>query len=224
MKKQKTIVQRYGKLAAMGLILLLGVVGVYQFIDYQKTKSQEMASSHFDKMLGFSKVKDYEHATLEANILIKEYAKTPYAELGAFMLAKIALVQDKPKEAIDALHLAINLNKKGPLQDIARIRLARLLSSEGQLEEALNILPKEVDIESKGEGKDEKDQAAMEQALLDSPYATLFEEIRGDIYFKQNNLKKAKEAYARALTSAPPGIPLTATQLKYNDISVKEDS
>lgn len=220
--KQKTIVQRYGKLAIYFVLALLVAVGTLQFMDSRKTKMRDEASSHFDSMLKMAKEKNFDKAIEEANILIKNYEKTPYAGLAAMMQAKVAIDQDKPKEAIESLRLAMRLDNNGPLQNIAKIRLARLLTSEGQYEEALSVLPQENIAVKNAEEKTAENENAHPNNQ--SPYTTLFEEIRGDIYFKQRELKKAKEAYARAMKAAPPGLPLTALQLKYTDLSVKEDS
>jgi len=205
MKHEKTLWQRYGKLGLfVGLIVLCTFTGM-QMMNARKLEKAEQASKVYEKMLGFMKQEDFKSTSEQAGLLIKEYPKTPYASLAALMMSRIALDKKDPTQAITLLKTVLSLNEKGPLQDIARIRLARILLSETRFQEALDVLP--VNTETK-----------------QNSYAMLYEEIRGDIYFKMNELKKAKEAYGKALKAAPPGIPLTSLQLKYTDLNIKEES
>lgn len=202
MNDEKTLWQRYGKLALFLVFVLMLITGTVQYLDLRKTKQAEQASLIYEKMLVKAKQSDFTGAIEDANILINQYAKTPYSVLGAFMVSRIELERNNPQKAIDILSLAVSLGKDSPLQDIARIRLARILLSQARYQEALAALP---------ENKE-------------TAYTTLFEEVRGDIYFKQNELKKAKEAYAKAMKAAPAGAPLTSLQLKFTDLNVKEES
>lgn len=203
MNVEKTLWQRYGKIALFTVFLMLLASVSVQYFNNKSDKHAEEASVVYEKMMANIKKEDFVAAKTEADSLMNQYAKTPYSALAALMMSRVSVDKNDPKQAIELLNIALALGKKGPLEDIARIRLARVLLSEARYQEALAVLPDE---------------------NKETGYTTLYEEVRGDIYFKQNELKKAKEAYAKAIKAAPPGVPLTSLQLKFTDLNVKEES
>lgn len=196
MEYQTSLIQRYMKLIVMTIILALVMVGLWQYQQHQKNKQIELASQHYETLLQLMRQKDYKAAKEEAETLIQLYPKTPYAPLSALMLARVALEQNNYEKAAEQFRFALEKAKGSPIEHVAKTRLARVLMNEEKYEEALAVL------EKPSEG-----------------YVTLYEEIKGDIYHKQNNLSKAKEAYAAALKAAPQGVPTNALQLKYNDLN-----
>ncbi len=188
--------QRYIKLIVVLVCLALFGVGAWQYTEAQKRKKIEEASAHYETMLLAARNKEMKKAGEEAQQLVQEYSRTTYAPLASMMLARIAVEKGDTDKAMDHLKSAIQAGAKGPVEPIARVRLARILISESKYDEALKVL----------------------QDYSKDGYTTLIEEAKGDIYVKQNDLKKAKESYLLALRSAPQGVPTTLLQLKSADI------
>ncbi len=111
-----------------------------------------------------------------ADGLIKNYPYTPYASLAALQLAKLAVNQNNLTEAADKLIWIIDHGHDQALQSIARLRLARILLTQNQAKQALNIL-------SKNE---------------DNAYTPIFLEEKGDIL---NNLGRSKQALQNYLAA-----------------------
>jgi len=203
MSEHKTIWQIYGKYLVFGVILLLAAYGGWQYTVHQKTKHAQLASEHYDQLLGALRGKNAKQAETHANTLARHYEKTPYAPLAALLLARLHLENNRMDQAIEWLRTSIQLAEKNPgtVEHIARVRLARVLLSQKKLDEALDVLQ----TKSSNEG-----------------YATLYEEVKGDIYVLKKDLIKAKQAYAAALQAAPPGVSVTALQLKQSDLNTRE--
>jgi predicted negative regulator of RcsB-dependent stress response len=194
--------QRYIKvIVLMGAIALIALSAVL-YTDHQKQKRIEEASLLYEGMLQAVRQKDVKKASEQALTLTEQYPRTSYAPLAALMLARIDLEKRNLPKATEHLQLAVRLGEKGPVEHIARVRLARLLMSEDKLDEALKLLSIP---ETEG-------------------YITLYEEAKGDVYFKQNDLAKAKACYLAALKAAPSGVPTTSLQLKYSDLNDDENS
>lgn len=201
MKSEQNFWQKYGKLISLSILLIISTVAVIQYRNSEKIKVEQQASLMYEKMLEASRKSEFSEAEKFARNLTESYAETPYAALGAMMMAKISLDQNKPKQAMENLELAVKISKNGPLHDIAALRLARVYLSDGQLDNALNALPSN---------------------NPENAFKVMVEELRGDIYFKQNDLKKAAQAYKDAIVAAPAGSPIMSLQLKYADLKTKE--
>lgn len=119
-----------------------------------------------------------------AGELKKDYVGSTYAQFAALQLARIA-VQDGNLATAEA-ELRWVLEKAGKGGDIARIaelRLARVLASRSDSDQALAIL---------GDAGD-------------NPYAASYEAARGDILLAQGRDAEAREAYIRARNLATAG-------------------
>lgn len=201
MNNEYSTIQRYGKLMIFLVLVLVLGMGIYQFSDYRQAKTQEQASILYEKMLKSFRQNEAVEGASHATMLIEQHRNTPYAILAAFMLSRMALEQNNEEGAIEKLKLAVSLAEKTQLEDIAGIRLARVLASQERYTEALESLPKE---------------------NKESAYGVLANEIRGDIYVKQGNLSKAKESYEKAIKAANSSLPLTSLHLKYSDININD--
>lgn len=186
------------KLAMICAILTITGMGGWQYFKHQQIKEIDQASNAYETLLSAAKQKDWKRAEVQARFIKDRYPKTSYAPLAALLLAKIDIEQNNNHgRAIENLQYAIKTGRKGHLSQIAALRLARVYISLEKYQEALEVLsPKS----------------------LEEAYRSLYEELKGDIYMKQNDLEKARAAYLTAIQSAPPGVPLSALQLKYADI------
>ena len=135
-----------------------------------------------------------------AQQLVLNYKGTPYASIAGLMLARLAIEEDKLEQAVDPLRFVIRNSGRTVLGHVARVRLAKVLESQKKYSEALAL-------------------------LNGNPggYAMLYQEVKGDIYLLQNDLKKAREAYALATHAVPQGVANGWLQLKQADLG-KEPS
>ncbi len=199
---EKTLWQKYGKLA---LTLFAGFLIAFagaQYYGYYQDKRAIKASAAYDNMLSAMQRQDKTEAKNTAQKLITDFPRTPYSSLAGLMLAKLAVEENDVESAKGQLNLVLKRGN-GPIQQIAKVRLARIYADQKDFDAALALL--------------NKDRVA-------EGYKTLFEETKGDIYLLQNNKEKAREAYQAAITAAPAGVPVTRLQLKQADLGVKEAS
>lgn len=198
---EKTFWQKHGKsiLILLGGFLLAycGVQYYFHYINKQALK----ASFIYDNMISHMQKQDKKEALAEANTLMQQYEKTPYARLAALLLAKLDIEQSNLEAAASHLRFAIQ-GEANAIQQIAKVRLARVLAEQKNYQEALDLLTPKTPMPA---------------------YTTLFEETKGDIYLMQKNKDKARLAYQNAIKAAPPDAPIARLQLKQADLGVKEE-
>lgn len=189
--------EKYGKQILISVLAILLAFGGLQYYRYYQSTQSEKASVIYDNLLTLVKSRDASKAKVEAGILAKQYARTPYGPLAALLLAKYNVEENKLDDAQANLKLAMQLETQGPVHQIARVRLARILASRENYKEALGLLSSK---------------------KVPEGYVTLFEEAKGDIYLLQNEKDKAREAYKAAQLAAPAGAPVVRLQLKQADL------
>jgi predicted negative regulator of RcsB-dependent stress response len=199
---EKTLLEKHGKLASLIVGICVLSYGGIQYYKHYQSKEALKASVTYDSMVIAMQKQDNAVVISEAKILTEKFSKTPYAPLAALMLAKLATEENDLEGAANYLHKAMKSDEQ-PVQQVAKIRLARILAARQKYEEALNTLMSKKTPEA---------------------YVTLVEETKGDIYLLLNEKDKALEAYQIAIKSAPPGVPVTRIQLKQTELGVKEDS
>lgn len=189
-------VKKYG--LSMGLGMILALVGIWGWHTWQTHQNNKLiqAADAYDAMLTAATQQQTKDMTEQANLLIKQYANTPYAQFASLMLAQTAIQQNHLTDANQPLQWAMTHGTDLPLQSIARLRLARVLLAENKPNEALTLL----------------DQ------LTDQSFMGLADEIRGDIAQDLNQPKTAQKAYKKALTEIPnTGATPSLLQLKSNE-------
>ncbi|TNF37406.1 MAG: tetratricopeptide repeat protein, partial [Gammaproteobacteria bacterium] len=121
----------------------------------------------------------------------------PYASLAALVLAKQQLQGNEVVKAQQQLDWIIKHTKQAEVQHIARLRLVRVLLAAQQYDQALSLLN------------------------IDYPesFASLYEELKGDVYVAKGDSDNARIAYDKAiLASGEQANPLL--QLKRDDLGV----
>jgi len=116
--------------------------------------------------------------------LIADYADTPYAAAGQLQAAARAVRSNQLDEASSRLQWVREHAKDKGLQQIARLREARILWQQGKPDEALALL---------------KDESGA--------FAPLFAELRGDIQLAKGERDAARGAYDQALQATSPEQP-----------------
>ncbi len=119
----------------------------------------------------------------EAEPILKKlndnYSGSAYASLAALRMAKADCEAGKTDSCITQLRKAAESSQES-IATVAKIRLARALVSAGKLDEAKKIISEN----------------------FPKSFASLIAEIKGDIYYAENNIPKAREAYDEAILSS----------------------
>lgn len=170
----------YGKLLVVGVLVFLGGNFGWNYYKSTKTDYAESASLLYEQMqknLVEDNVSDFK---VRANYILENYKKAPYAGLANLALARQAVDDKKGDEAKQKLQAVIDSDKDIALRQIARIRKARILLSEKQFDQALQVLSK----------------------VDDAAYTTLIEEVKGDVFVAKGDTKSARNAYKAAIDAA----------------------
>jgi predicted negative regulator of RcsB-dependent stress response len=186
-----------GKAIIGGLLLGLGGVLGWQFWqDHQRSAAEQASVLYFQ--LGEAIAGDkIEAAGLKGVVLREEYPGSPYAALAGLMLAAADIEAENLDGARTHLSWVVENARQPELADVARLRLARVLMAE--------------------------DDYAAASARLDevsAPYRAEADEIRGDMYVRQGEPDRARDAYQAARAAlALAGGSNEWLEMKLNDLS-----
>ncbi|MDB6096451.1 MAG: uncharacterized protein JWM09_729 [Francisellaceae bacterium] len=189
----------YGKKILFSILVILASLSSLNYYKRYKEIQAFKASEIYINLINALSKSDYQSSKTLSQTLQNEYAKTPYAELASWIMAKLALDKDDLVLAINTLQSAAHKTPKGRIDaqyNINQVRLARLLIAHNQDAEALKILEKG----------------------LDGSYATLYQETLGDYYLKIKDYEKAKQAYKQALKASPKGNKIPWIEMKLADV------
>jgi predicted negative regulator of RcsB-dependent stress response len=180
-----------------GLLLGLAVLfGAKSWFAYHERKAEE--ASNIYATLTSALARGEEGVVNDrAGVLIGQYSSTPYATLAALMLAKVKLEQGELEAAHAQLQWALDKTDSEALRPLVRLRLARVMVAEGNLDGA---------------------EALLAQSPAEGAYAPLVTELKGDIHAARGAVAEARAAYEIALTSLPPdSAEHRLLQLKYEN-------
>ena len=196
----KTWIKQYGPTVLAGILIAFGITSAWHAWQNYQTKKLVHASGVFDEMLELRAQNNLDGATVQANKLVSDYANTPYAQMAAFNLARTATLNKNYAEANRQLAWVMDHSKEHSIQQIARIRSARVLLTQNKPDAALTLLA-QVD---------------------DKAFIGLIDEIRGDAYLLQKDTVSAQKAYKLALTEIPNAeINRPILQMKYNNLATE---
>jgi predicted negative regulator of RcsB-dependent stress response len=185
-----------GRSVVGGVVLGLALVGGWRGWQYYQHDRAASAGARYDEMRAAAESRQPERAFQLAEGLRAGYADTAYASLAALQAAKLRL------EAGDSggaqVQLAwVRANAPDPaLQQIASLRLARILIDDGELDAAQRIV-----------------EAAPRDA-----FAPEVAELRGDLARARGDVAAARAAYEEALAGKPDSGVLL--RMKLDDLSV----
>jgi predicted negative regulator of RcsB-dependent stress response len=163
-----------------GIALAIAALFAWEYWQKYQITQMETASTLYTTT---QTIADPAIATKNLEQLQSEYAKSPYAALASLDTAKQQAEKGEYEPAIAALRWVIAHSQDPDLKNIASVRLARVLASTGQYDEALSL-------------------ASQTYA---ASYESVLEEIKGDIYSAQNKVEDARKAYERAILAAKNG-------------------
>ena len=153
--------------------------GIRYFQSYTNERAYK-AASQFGAMTNALEANDLAKSRQIAAGLIKDYAKSPYADQAQLTLARLDVEEGHLGEAIAPLTQVMDDSKDSELRLIARLRLARILTDQGKADEAIKTLA----------------------TPMPAAFAARYHEVRGDAYLAKKDIPGAINEYEAALVSA----------------------
>lgn len=159
------------------------------------------ASADYERILATFDAGKTDDALKQIETLRSEHPKSAYASAADLAAAKVFVLQNDLDKAVQRLERVMNQSSDETLRPIARLRLARVLLSQGQHDKALATLG----------------TADMGQ------YQSAFLEARGDVLYAKGDKSGALKEYESALKLLPSSQQGTAgvgelLELKINDL------
>ena len=166
-----------GKSVIGGVVLGFAIIGGWQgWQGYQRNQG-ETASTYFDAMRQAVRSGRGEQAIEDGKRLIGEFGGSAYASFAALELARLAYERGERSVARDHLQWVSGAAPDPSIQELARLRLGRLLLDMNELPALQTLL-------------EQKATAA---------FAGEFASLRGDYERARGNRDAAREAYQEAL-------------------------
>jgi predicted negative regulator of RcsB-dependent stress response len=199
----------YGKTVIITVVVAVAGYFAYTAWQDQKRQNAEDASEVYEQLVKLVNTEpgkvmtDADKAT--ASHLAKELkdadSKSMYAHSAAFFLAKIAVQDNKLDVAADELKWVLSAKPDAATEQLARLRLARVLTAQQAYDDALA-------------------QLSPEPAAA---YAAEYAEARGDILKLQGDLDAARTAYEKALATTDPQQQerYMLLQMKVDDLKIE---
>ncbi|MGV8843445.1 MAG: tetratricopeptide repeat protein [Pseudomonas sp.] len=132
-----------------------------------------------------------------ANTLNNDFAGSHYAQYASLFVAKVAVESGKLDDAAAELQAVLDKPADAALDELARQRLARVLSAQSKADEALKLLD--------GDAR--------------PAYVASREELKGDLLVKLGRADEAHAAYQKAKVALLDDAAVGALQLKLDDLA-----
>jgi len=166
-----------GRSVVAGLVIgIMAIVG-YRYWGTHVQQQSEQASVLYANVMDAVATKNSDMAFTTGKEVIEKYASTPYAPLTALLLGRVAVDKNDFASAEAQLQWVIDNASDEGIQQLARIRLSRVLFAQNKTDEALAVIANE----------------------SVSGFETLLYELRGDIYLHQAKKAEAVDEYRKAL-------------------------
>jgi len=185
-----------GKPMLAGIVLGLGGLLGWEAWSQHQLTTAEQTSSQYQQLSVAINSGAIESAAKQAELLISNHGDSVYAVFAALDMARQHLLQGNAAAARGQLQWALINSKDDGLQQVARLRLARLLLSEGDVADAAK-LAEEVGVAS---------------------FSGEIAQLRGDIALANSDKAAARKAYQEALDSNVGDTKLV--QMKLDDLAV----
>lgn len=185
-----------------GLVIGFGAIGGWEGYKHWRDGRAETASQMYEELKKNLEASKNDEAKQIVERLKADYASTPYAAAAALTVAQ-AEVHAGALEAADGhLGWVVKNAKDEGLVQVARLRQARVLFAQNKPDEALAALSGEP-----------------------GSFASLYDELRGDIQLAKGDAAAARASYEKALASAASGAAnKTLLQQKLDDLAVSKSS
>lgn len=178
---------------SIGLAILFGWKA---WQDHQQRKIAE-ASVQYTLVLEHLQEERYDEVASNADLLIKDYGKYPYAALSSLAKAKALYAQSKLDEAISSAETATELARTADVESIANIRLAQLYLEKGDYATGLASLDK----------------------ISEDSFIPQADVLKGDIHLAKGDKDAAISAYKKALDAELSAQLRVIAKLKYESLA-----
>ena len=193
--------QRNGKPLVFGAIVALAAVTGWQAWEKHKMNQEQGASYVYQQLveaaLTPSDKTDVAKVSALGAELKDKYAGTAYAQYGGLFMAKVAMDESKLDDAASELQPVVDKPVNEELGELARQRLARVLSAQGKHDEALKLL-----------------DGTAPKAFISGR-----EELRGDLLVRMNRPDDAHAAYQKAKDALVDEAAVGGLQMKLDDLA-----
>jgi predicted negative regulator of RcsB-dependent stress response len=182
--------------------VVLGVGGWYGLQHYKSHKNEVAfrAADQFSQMTAALQMNDPKKSLQIADGLIKDFPSSPYADQAQLTVARIDVESGKSADAVAPLTQVMNNSKDAELQQIARLRLARVLIDQGKPDDAIKLLA----------------------AGKPGSFAGRYHEVHGDALYSKKDIPGAIAEYNAALGASDGGAEAAMLQLKLADLASNE--
>lgn len=167
----------YGGVLVFSILFAIVVSFGWNYWRQKQERMYEQASSLFEQVQINVLGQNQEDIQSMSQRIQTEYPGSPYASLAALELAKIAIGNNQLADAEKELFWVVNHTDDTALQNIATIRLARVLIAEQKAPQALDLLKR----------------------VKNKEYQSLAETIRADAYLSLNEKNLAADSYQKAV-------------------------
>lgn len=199
----------YGKQTTLALVLVLSGYLGWQYLDHKHLKDSQLASEQFSQILDLWPDQlggDIDNSQRQAIIQAAEKLRTnnagsAYAWLSSLSLARLSVEQGDLEGASAELKLLLDSDLAQIDQHLVRLRLARVESARGHVDEALRLI----------------------QGINAGALEPLYKEAIGDFLFDKGNAPAAYTAYQAALKSNLLGDNILSAllELKINQVTAE---
>lgn len=178
--------------------IALGIGGLWGYGQWQmsKTKNIQAAANDFVQIEQLLLLDEVTEAQQMITDYEAKYGANIYVVKARLMVAGKLVEQGDVAAAKNQYQILIDVKPEKSIAEMVRLRLARLLVSEGDYTAALTHLDK----------------------VQSNAYQTIVEEIIGDVYLAQGDTNKAKDAYQLALNEGEGYSGRQIVEMKLADV------
>jgi predicted negative regulator of RcsB-dependent stress response len=190
--------KRYNNIITVVFSIILLVISGYKYWNWHQEKITQQASNAYEQLMVSFSNQDNKGVRAYANQLLNDYGQTVYADAARLALAKLYVSREKYPLAEEQLDYVATHSKMTALQQVAKIRLARLLASIKSYDKALDELTK------------------VDSAV----YMPVVNELKGDIYAATGQYQQAVNSYRKAMSEVQTnGMGNLFLEMKTNDLA-----
>lgn len=195
--------KHYGKLTIIAFAVTLAASYAWRYMQQREVIVTQQASLIYDQMTASFSNQNRDAFVAQANKLISEFGKTPYANMAEFAVAHQAVKDGKFDKAFTELKNVFTVSKDAQVRQIARVRAARVLLAQNKLDDALQVL-----------------------TTIDSEtFMPMVHEVRGDIFVAQGDAQKARQSYKSAIAATPAEeVNRPLLEMKFEQLSQHVDN
>ena len=196
----RTWLRENGGFLLLGLLLGLGgLFGWNQWQDGRQENAGEASLLYAQLADAVQFSRPVRAAELEAQLVV-DHDGSPYVDQARLAMAKLHMERNEPEQAAGYLARLVDETPDAAMENIGRLRLARVRIQQQQYDDALKVL------------------ASIDE---NSAFAGRFHDVRGDAHYAAGDLQAARREYETALTTVQVGaLDRALVQAKLDSLGV----